>query len=55
MLIREAAKRAEAVLSQNRDVLEKLKDALIKEETLEEEQASELMADAKLPAEVKLH
>ncbi len=55
VLIREAAQRAEAVLAKNRDVLEKLKDALLKEETLEEEQASELMVDAKLPAEAKLH
>lgn len=54
-LIREAAQRAEAVLTKNRDVLEKLKDALLKEETLEEEQASEIMADTKLPAEAKLH
>lgn len=54
-LIREAAERAEAVLTKNRDVLEKLKDALLKEETLEEEQASEIMVDAKLPAEAKLH
>lgn len=54
-LIREAAQRAEAVLTKNREVLEKLKDALLKEETLEEEQASEIMADAKLPAEAKLH
>jgi len=54
-LIREAAQRAEAVLTKNRDVLEKLKDALLKEETLEEEQASEIMAPAKLPAEAKLH
>jgi hypothetical protein len=36
-------------------VLEKLKDALLKEETLEEEQASKIMAGAKLPAEAKLH
>lgn len=54
-LIREAAQRAEAVLTKNRDVLEKLKDALLKEETLEEEQAGKIMADAKLPAEAKLH
>jgi len=54
-LIREAAQRAEAVLTKNRDILEKLKDALLKEETLEEEQASEIMIDAKLPAEAKLH
>jgi cell division protease FtsH len=54
-LIREAATRAEVVLTKNRDVLEKLKDALLKEETLEEDQASEIMASAKLPAEAKLH
>ncbi|HSW90498.1 MAG TPA: ATP-dependent zinc metalloprotease FtsH [Candidatus Saccharimonadales bacterium] len=54
-LIREAAQRAEAVLTKNRDILEKLKEALLKEETLEEEQASEIMIDAKLPAEAKLH
>jgi len=55
VLIREAAQRAEAVLTKNRDVLEKLKDALLKEETLEEEQAGKIMAGAKLPAEAKLH
>jgi len=54
-LIREAAKRADVVLTHNRAVLEKLKDALIERETLEEEQAAELMADAVLPAEAKLH
>lgn len=54
-LIREAATRAEAVLSHNKDVLEKLKDALIKFETIDDDQAGELMADAKLPAEAKLH
>jgi len=54
-LIREAAQRAEAVLTKNRDILEKLKEALLKEETLEEEQASEIMIDAKLPVEAKLH
>ncbi len=54
-LIKEASKRAEAVLTKNRDVLEKLKDALLKSETLEEDEAREVMADAKLPAEAKLH
>ena len=55
MLIREAAKRAELVLTENREVLEKLKDALIKHETIDDVQASELMNDAKLPSEAKLH
>lgn len=54
-LIKEAAKRAELVLGENRDVLDALKDALIKEETLEEEAAAKIMADAKLPAGAKLH
>ena len=54
-LIKEATNRAEVVLSKNRDVLEALKDALLKNETLEEDDASEIMKDAKLPAEAKLH
>jgi cell division protease FtsH len=54
-LIREAAKRAELVITSNRDVLERLKDALIQEETLEEEQAEEAMEGAKLPEGAKLH
>ncbi len=54
-LIKEAAKRAEAVLKENREVLERLKDELLKEETLEEEAAHKLMESAKLPASAKLH
>ena len=54
-LIKEAGKRAEAVLTTNRDVLERLKDALLKEETLEEDQAHKVMESAKLPVEVMLH
>ena len=54
-LIKEASHRAEAVLHANRDILEKLKDALIESETLEEDEATKLMADATLPAEAKLH
>ena len=55
ILIKEASHRAEAVLRTNRDILEKLKDALIESETLEEDEATKLMADATLPAEAKLH
>ena len=55
MLIKEAGKRAEAVLLKNRDILEKLKDALVKEETLEEDDVAEIMEGAVLPAEAKLH
>ena len=54
-LIKEAGKRAEAVLTTNRDVLERLKDALLKEETLEEDQVHKVMESAKLPAEAMLH
>ncbi|MGB4957544.1 MAG: ATP-dependent zinc metalloprotease FtsH [Candidatus Saccharimonas sp.] len=54
-LIKEAAKRAEAVLKKNRSVLDALKDALLEKETLEEEDAAAIMAAATLPAEAKLH
>jgi cell division protease FtsH len=54
-LIKEAGRRAEAVITKNRAVLEKLKDALLKEETLEEEQAVAVMQGTVLPAEAKLH
>ncbi len=54
-LIKESGKRAEAVLTANRDILEKLKDALIEQETLEEAEAADIMKGAKLPAEAKLH
>ena len=55
VLIKEAADRAHKVLSANRDVLERLKDELIKSETLEEEAAEKAMEGAKLPAGAKLH
>ena len=55
VLIKEAAKRAEAVLKANKPVLEALKDALIREETLEEEAVAKIMEGATLPAEAKLH
>lgn len=54
-LIKEASTRAEAVIKANRPVLERLKDALIKSETLEEDEAADLMKDATLPKEVVLH
>ena len=54
-LIKEASVRAETILSKNRAVLEKLKDALLKNETLEGEDAAKYMKDAVLPKEVKLH
>lgn len=54
-LIKEASRRADLVLQKNRTVLDKLKDALIEKETLEEDEAAEIMAEAILPVEAKLH
>ena len=54
-LIKEASRRAEIVLSHNRQALEKLKDELLTHETLEEDEAKAAMADATLPTEAKLH
>ena len=54
-LITEASKRAEAVIDANREILDRLKDALLKDETLEEEQVHSLLHDTVLPKEAKLH
>jgi len=54
-LVKEASTRAEIVLKKNRAVLETLKDALLKNETLEEEDAAKCMEGAVLPKEAKLH
>ena len=54
-LITEAARRAELVISHNMPILEKLKDALLEHETLEEDAASKYMAKAVLPKEAALH
>jgi len=54
-LIKEAARRAEVVLVANRKSLEDLKDALHKDETLEEAAVDEILQGAKLPKEAKLH
>ena len=51
----EAAKRAEEVLKANRVVLDKLAEALLKQETLEEAELEPLLKDAKLPTVAKLH
>lgn len=53
-LIKEAARRAEAVITQNMPSLKKLADALLVEETIEEEGVVKLLKDAKLPKEAKL-
>ncbi len=51
----EAAKRAEVVLKANSGVLDKLAEALLKDETLEEKELGPILKDAKLPAAAKLH
>lgn len=54
-LIKEAAMRAETVIKQNMDSLKALAEALLKDETLEEDKVDAILKDAKLPKEVMLH
>ena len=54
-LIKEAATRAETVLKANMKSLKKLADALLVEETLEEEGVVKILKDATLPKEAKLY
>ncbi len=54
-LIKEAAYRAEVVLKTNMKSLKKLADALLEEETLEEEAVVKILKDATLPKEAKLY
>lgn len=54
-LIKEAARRAEIVLRANTESLKKLAEALLKEETIEEEGVEKLLKDATLPKEATLH
>lgn len=54
-LIKEAATRAEAVITKNRAKLDELAAALLKDETLEEEAVDKILAGGTLPAEAKLH
>ena len=51
----EAAKRAEEVLKANKPVLDKLAEALLAQETLEEKELEPILKDTKLPEIVKLH
>ena len=51
----EAAKRAEEVLKANRAVLDKLAEALLAHETLEEKELEPILKDAKLPETAKLY
>ncbi|HEY8992362.1 MAG TPA: ATP-dependent zinc metalloprotease FtsH [Candidatus Microsaccharimonas sp.] len=54
-LIKEAAVRAETVLKANMKSLKKLADALLEQETLEEEGVVKILKDAILPKEAKLY
>ncbi len=54
-LITEAKQRAMLVLKANRTFLDKLAEALLKDETLEEEAVDEILKGTKLPKEAKLH
>lgn len=54
-LIKEAARRAEIVISKNRESLDKLAAALLVEETIEEDDVKKLLKGSHLPAEAKLH
>lgn len=55
ILTDEATMRAETVLKANKAVLDKLANALLEHETLEEKELEPLLADAKLPVAAKLH
>lgn len=54
-LIKEAARRAEIVLEHNRSSLDALAQALLKDETLEEEQVTKILEHTTLPKEALLH
>ena len=54
-LVKEAATRAEVILKANMDSLKKLADALLVEETIEEEGVTKILKDAKLPKEAMLY
>ncbi len=55
LLSDEAAKRAEDILRANKPVLDRLAEALLQHETLEEKDLEPLLKDAKLPTTAKLH
>lgn len=51
----EAAKRAELVLQANRKVLDRVAEALLEKESLEEEDLKDIFDGATLPERAKLH
>jgi cell division protease FtsH len=54
-LVKEAAARAEAVITHNRASLDKLAKALLSDETIEEDKVAEILKDTVLPKEAKLY
>ncbi len=54
-LIKEAAIRAKAVITANRDKLEELKDALLEKETVEAEDVKKILEGTKLPKTASLY
>ena len=54
-LVREAGRRAEAILIANRKSLDKLAEELVKKETIEEKEVVEILKGAKLPKEAALY
>lgn len=54
-LIKEAARRAEAVLTHNTDGLHKLAKELLEKETLEDNEVTKILKDATLPKEARLY
>ena len=55
MLIKEASRRAEAVINHNRKHLDALAKQLLEDETIEEEKVKHILKDTSLPTEAKLH
>ena len=55
VLIKEAAKRAETVITHNMPSLKRLADALLEKETVEEAEVRTLLEDATLPQAARLH
>lgn len=54
-LIKESVERAALILKANKKPLEDLTKALLEKETIEEEEVSQILKNAKLPKEAKLH
>ena len=54
-IVNEAKERAELVLKANKKLLDDLAKALLEKETLEESEVDEILKDAVLPKEAKLH